>query len=129
MPIEISIPDKDIVGFNGYAKTKMEESVSEYATALIEESNRIESGRSNTGNAPEITSSMVNDAKILLGRGLIQPKQKWGIKILRVIASILSLTVGIMYDTAELQDSTYMFLFIAVITAAIFSVTVVTIKE
>ena len=129
MPIDINIPDQDIEGFNSRAQKKIKESVSEYSADLIEESNRIESARNNTSGDPEVTSSMVNDANVLIRRGLVQPKKGIGLRILRVISAILSLLVGIMYDSTKLQDSAYMLFFIVVVTAAILSVTIATIKE
>jgi len=129
MPIDIQIQDKDVSGFNNQAKLKLEEYVNEFVSDLIEEANRIESGRNSTSGSPEITSSMVNDARVLIRRGLAQPKKGMGIKILRISSAILSLVVGIMYDSTKLQDSAYMLLFIVVIAAAILSVTVATIKE
>jgi len=129
MPIEIQIQDKDVSGFNLQAKAKLEESVNEFVSDLIEEANRIESGRNSTSGSPEITSSMVNDARVLIRRGLAQPKKGMGLKILRISSAVLSLAVGIMYDSTKLQDRGYMLLFILVIAAAILSVTIATIKE
>lgn len=129
MPIAIHIQDQDVSGFNTQAKIKLEESVNEFVSDLIEEANRIESGRNSTSGDPEITSSMVNDARVLIRRGLAQPKKGMGIKILRISSAVLSLAVGMMYDSTKLQDSGYMLLFILVIAAAILSVTVATIKE
>jgi hypothetical protein len=127
--MEIIIPDDDLKGFNEKAKSKLKEASKEFVNDLIEESNRLESSRNTSGDDPEITSSMVNDAIILIRRGLAQPKKNLLIKGLRVLAAVLSLLVGVLYDKTKLQDSGYMFLFIAVITAAILTVTVATIKE
>lgn len=129
MPIDITIQDTDVEGFNHQARNKLEESVDEFVSDLIEEANRIESGRNSTSGNPEITSSMVNDARVLIRRGLAQPKKGMGVKLLRIASAVLSLAVGMMYDATKLQDSGYMFLFIIVITAAILSVTIATIKE
>lgn len=127
--MEIDIPDDDLKGFNAKAKEKLDESAKEFVGDLIEESNRIESARNTSGNDPEITSSMVNDARVLIRRGLSQPKKNMNVRLLRVVAAILSLLVGMLYDSTKLQDSGYMLLFIVVITAAILTVTISTIKE
>ncbi|KAF5028964.1 hypothetical protein DSECCO2_653520 [anaerobic digester metagenome] len=129
MPIDIQIQNESVNGFNAQAKIKLEESVNEFISDLIEEANRIESGRNTTSGSPEITSSMVNDARVLIRRGLAQPKKGLRIKILRIFSSVLSLAVGIMYDSTKLQNSGYMLFFIIVIAAAILSVTIATIKE
>ena len=127
--MEIIIPEEDLNGFNENAKGKLSEASNEFIGDLIAESNRLESSRNTTGNDPEITSSMVNDAKILIRRGLIKPKKSIGIKIIRVIATILFLLVGIMYDSKKLQNSSHMLLFIFIITAAILTTTISTIKD
>ncbi|MBN1169387.1 hypothetical protein JXA63_05895 [Candidatus Woesebacteria bacterium] len=127
--MQIQIPDQDLKGFNEKAKEKLSEATTEFVSDLIEESNRLEASRNTTGDDPQITSSMVNDARVLLRRGLSLPKKGIGIKSLRVVSAILSLSAGMLYDTTKLQDSGYMLLFIVVITAAILTVTISTIKE
>ena len=127
--MDIEILDENLKGFNSQAKVKLSEATTEFAGDLIEESNRLESSRNTTGNEPEITSSMVNDAQVLIRRGLTQPKKGIGLKILRVVAAVLSLLVGVLYDSTKLQNGGYMLLFIGVITAAILTVTISTFKE
>lgn len=127
--MNIEISDSSLKGFNDQAKAKLSEATFEFVEDLIEESNRLESSRNTTGNDPEITSSMVNDAQVLIRRGLTQPKKGLGLKILRIVAAVLSLLVGILYDSTKLQSGGYMLIFIVVITAAILTVTISTIKE
>ena len=129
MPVDIQIVDDDLKGFSGEARDHLKKATAEYATDLIEEANRIEAGRNSTGGPPEVTRGMVNDAKVLLRRGLGAPKKSWGLRILRVIAAVLSLGVGVMYDETKLQSGGYMLLFILAIAAAILTVTISTIKE
>jgi hypothetical protein len=129
MPLDIRIPDDDLTGFSDQAKERLKEATSEYVTDLIEEANRIEAGRNPTSGPPEVTRGMVNDAKVLLRRGLGAPKKSWGPRILRVFAAVLSLCVGIMYDETKLQSGGYMLLFILAVTAAILAVTISTLKE
>lgn len=129
MSLDIQIPDDDLKGFSGEARDHLKKATGEYATDLIEEANRIEAGRNSTGGPPEVTRGMVNDAKVLLRRGLGVPKKSWGMRILRVVAAVLSLCVGIMYDETKLQSGGYMLLFILAVTVAILSVTISTLKE
>ena len=129
MPEQIEIADDKLAGFSAQARTRLKDAVAEYATDLIEEANRIEAGRNSTTGPPEVTRGMVIDAKDLLRRGLGVPKKRWGFKILRVVAVILSLVVGIMYNETALQDSGYLLLFILVVAAAILAVTLSTLRE
>ncbi|MHB8138384.1 MAG: hypothetical protein ACYDGO_08350 [Smithellaceae bacterium] len=127
--MEIKVSDDVLKGFNDKAKDKLSEAATGFIDDLIEESNRLESSRNTTGDEPEITSSMVNDASILIRRGLAQPKKGIGLTILRVAAAVLPLLVGILYNSARLQDGAYMLLFIGVVTAAILTVTISIIKD
>jgi len=129
MPVDIQIADEDLSGFSNPAKGKLKEAVADYASDLIDEANRIEAGRNSTGGNPEITQGMVNDAKILLRRGLGAPKTKVWSKIWRVAAAVLSLAAGFLYDKEELQDGGYMLLFILVVATAILAVTISTLKD
>lgn len=129
MALDIQIPENDLNGFSDEARDHLKKATADYATDLIEEANRIETGRNSTGGSPEVTRGMVDDAKVLLRRGLGAPKKSMGIRILRVIAAVLSLGVGIMYDKTSLQNGGYMLLFILVFASAILTVTISTLKE
>jgi hypothetical protein len=129
MAINIQIPDSDLVGFSDQAKERLKEAMLDYTSNLIEEANRIEAGRNSAKGTPEITRGMVNDANDLLRRGLGMPRKSWGLRILRVLAAVLSLIVGIMYDELKLQNSAYMLHFILVVAGTILAVTISTLKE
>ena len=129
MPEEIRIPEDSLAGFSQQARKRLREATAEYATDLIEEANRIEAGRNSTNGSPEVTRGMIDDARILLRRGLGAPKKGRGIKILRVSAAVLPLFVGILYDRSELQNGSYMLLFILALAAAIVVVTISVLRE
>lgn len=130
MPLDIQIADDDLKGFSAQARDRLKGAMTEFATDLIEEANRIEAGRNATSGTPEVTRGMVNDAKVSLRRGLGTPRKNWGLRILRVVAAVLSLCVGFMYDQTNLQQSGgYMLLFILAVSAAILTVTITTLKE
>lgn len=129
MPINIKIQDSDVAGFNDQAQDGLKAATSEFISDMIDEANRIESGRNNTQGPPQITSSMVNDAKVLIRRGLATPKKSIGSRILRIFAAVLSLVVGIMYDKTKLQDDIYLLFFILIMAVTIICVTISTIKE
>ncbi|HZE72963.1 MAG TPA: hypothetical protein VE135_25915 [Pyrinomonadaceae bacterium] len=129
MPLDLQIPDDDLKGFSDQALDRLKEATVEYVINLIEEANRIEAGRNSTSGPPEVTRGMVNDARVLLRRGLSTPRTSWALRILRVIAAVLSLFAGIMYNENKLQSGAYMLLFILVVTAAILAVTISSLKE
>ncbi|ENJ6308877.1 MULTISPECIES: hypothetical protein [Citrobacter] len=127
--MQIDIEDRNLLGFNQPAKDELKKSATDFIDELIKESNRIESSRNPSSGNPQITSGMVTDATVFVRRGLIQPKKKIRVKVLRVISAIVSLLVGIIYDATKLQDKTYMLIFIVVVAITIISVTISTIME
>ena len=127
--MDINVKDEDLEGFNAHAKSKLKEATLSFVSDLIEESNRLESKNNTSGSGPEITSSNVNDAAILVRKGLSAQKKGWKNKIVRIIAALLPLVVGAMYDSTKLQDGAYMFTFVVVVAAAILMVTISTIME
>ena len=124
------IEDKDTEGFNPQAKVELKKSVDEFAKDLVREANRIETSMNTTAKGPEITSSIVYDAKILLRHKLSKPKIGILNKILKIAASVSCLLVGIMYQADKLKNSTgYMVFFIILITVAIILTTITFIKD
>jgi hypothetical protein len=130
MPLDVQISDDDLKGFSPQARENLKEAITDYATELIEEANRLEADRNATSGTPEVTRGMVTDANVSLRRGLGTPKKSWGLRVLRVVAAVLSLSVGFMYDQSKLQQSGgYLLLFILAVAAAILTVTITTLKE
>lgn len=129
MPIDINISDNDVDGFNEQAKTEFKDSILDFSNDLIAESNRLESSINTSSTGPEITSSIVRDAKVLLRHKISKPKRSYRIIALKICASISSLIVGIMYDKEKLQDGVYLIIYIIVIALAILLTTLIIFKE
>lgn len=129
MPIDINIPDSDVQGFNQQAQSELKKSTTEYIDDLIAEANRIESSRNTTSNGPEITSSIVKDAQVIIRHKISRPKKSWGKILIKILASLFSLISGIMYQQEKLQNSTYLVIYIVIIAIAILFTTLVIIQE
>lgn len=127
--MQISVEDKTLAGFNDPAKTELEKAARDFIEALVKESNRIEATRNPSSGNPQVTSSMVTDAAVLIRRGLARPERKWGAKTMRILAAVLSLAVGFSYDATKLQDKTYMLVFVVVVALAILATTISIIME
>lgn len=127
--MDVQIPEDDLNGFNPEAKKKLREATEGFVGDLIEEANRLESSANTAGDDPQITSSMVNDAETLIRRGLVKPKKRWGVKILRVFSVILALAVGWLYNASALRSAAYMLFFIFILAVMIICVTVSTFVE
>lgn len=129
MPINIDINDSDLAGFNDQAKQELKTSIETFSDDLIAEANRIESSVNSTSQGPEITSSIVRDAKVLIRHKISKPKRNTLSILLKIGASVLSLVAGIMYQKEKLQDTTYLVFYIIVIALAILLTTISVIKE
>lgn len=129
MPINIDINDSDLAGFNEQAKQELKTSIETFSDDLIAEANRIESSVNSTSQGPEITSSIVRDAKVLIRHKISKPKRNAMSILLKIGASVLSLVAGIMYQKEKLQDTTYLVFYIIVIALAILLTTISVIKE
>lgn len=129
MPIDIKIPDKDLEGFNTQAKEELTKSINEFTKDLISESNRIEASVNSTAKGPEITSSIVADAQVLIRHKISKPKKSFWKVVLKIGASVASLLAGVMYQKDKLQESGYLVLYIIVIAVAILLTTITVIKE
>src|SRR5437016_2931687 len=129
MPIEITIPDAALTGFNAQAQTKLHSVVKEFVDDLIDESNRIEAGQNTTEGAPEITSSMVSDARVFVRSGSTPRKESFGRRLVRILAPVLTLVVGVMYDKQSLQQGVYMAVFVIFIAAAILCTTLSALQD
>ena len=125
----VEIPDDDLAGFSAQAKKHLQDALRAYGSDLIDEANRVEAGHRPAKGDPEVTGAMVDNAKVVVLGGLRSPKQSVWLRILRVLAAVLSLVVGIMYDPAKLQDGGYMLLFVVAIAVTILLVTLSAIKE
>ena len=127
--MQISVDEKALTGFNDPAKVELTKAANDFIEDLVKESNRIEATRNPASGNPQVTSSMVTDAAVLVRRGLAQPKKKLGGKIVRILSAVLSLAVGFTYDAAKLQDKTYMLVFVVVVALAILAATISIIME
>ncbi|AVR97890.1 hypothetical protein [Pseudoduganella armeniaca] len=127
--MQIEIDDTTLTGFNVPAKAEVKKATLQFATDVIAEANRIEGSRNPQAGPPEVISGMVVEATLLVRRGLNQPRKKYGVKLIRICAAVLSLVVGFCYDATKLQDKTYMMIFVLMVALAIVSVTIATIKE
>jgi len=124
MPIVITIPDSRLTGFSEPAIEQAHASVQDYVDALMGEIDRYEQiKRLPASGRPEITGAIVKDATLLLQRGLGTKPIGWlsamMTKGIRIVAALLSLFVGMMYDAAQLQNQQYLFWFILLITLTV----------
>ena len=129
MPVDVVVSDSELVGFSEHAKSHLKVAMTRYAGELIAEANRVESDRNRTNGTPEITQGMVDDADIVMRRGIRGAKTSIWIKVLRIVSAVLALAVGVMYNQNQMQNGIYLLVFIITVAAAILALTISTLRE
>ena len=120
--MEIEIIDSSLSGYSEDAKNNIKEAIEEYSEILIEETDKVEkTHRSRTSSSvKEVVGSHVLEANSNLKENFRQSKRdKIIIGILQVLASILSIVVGCMWDSDANKINLPMFILIIAITLLI----------
>lgn len=129
MGLQIELSDEDIKYLNPPAKSELIGDIQKYIDELLKEASRLEAAGKTTVGNPEITSSMVKDAALLLKRGYKRAnKGKWQV-ILQIGASISTLVTGILFDFEKLKEPLMLVAFMLVFSIALTTSILVIIKE
>jgi hypothetical protein len=129
MPIQISIADTTTKYFNTQAVAITQASVLKFADDLCKEAGRLEAAARTTGGDPEITSSMVRDADLLLRRGYRQPRLRGWMVTARVAAPVAGFVTGLLADLQKLKDPEWLIAFIVLLAITITVTVLVASKE
>lgn len=119
MPIKIEIPDNEVTYLNQPAKDELKTSVREYIDELLDEATRLEAANNTSGGNPQIISSMISDAELLLRRGYKKPKKSAWIKIIQILSSVSAAVFGVMFDYEKVQEPTFIVLLLLVFAVAL----------
>lgn len=129
MSLELTIPDAATQYLNDQAKMTAKECVKGYADDVLKEAGRLEAAARSAGGGPEITSSMIKDADLLLRRGYRQrPRKPWLITA-QVIAPIGGVVTGFLGQTDFLKKPGLLGPFIAVLTITIAATVISVFKD
>ena len=96
MPLQITIQDEDVRYLNEPAKTELLSAVTKHSEELLQEASRLEAAVKTTPGDPEITSSMVKDAALLLKRGYSPHMRNNKLLCVQALAALSMLVTGIM---------------------------------
>lgn len=113
--MEIKIPEKNLKGFNNQAKDKLRYHIEKFIENLVEESYNLESSQNSTGDDPQITSNIVNEAKIFISRNRFSRKNSFWYVPLKILALLLASFVGTLLDIEKFKNPSHVFIFIIVI--------------
>lgn len=129
MTINTRLPDDATIHLNVRAVNEFETAITQFAEDLLRESGRLEAASKSTDGNPEITSTMVNDANILLRRGYVRQPKKPYLIASQLIATLGGFLVGLLADMDKLKDALTLVAFVILLTITITATVVSLVKD
>lgn len=109
MPLKVELSENYIQYLNEPAKCELSNSLMAYAKQLLREANRLEGDIRTTKGDPEITSSMIKDATILINRGYKNSRKSVCLIILKISAVLVSAITGFFIESLNEPWGPYVF--------------------
>ena len=129
MALEVKIPEESAKYLNERATGEFRGAVERYSSDLLREASRLEATAKSTGGDPEITSTMVKDADILLRRGYARPAKNPLLIASQLLATVGGFITGLLADTDKLKDATTLIVFVVLLTVTITATVVALVKD
>lgn len=126
---DVQISQQEIEGFTAQAAADLEKAVRKYKLDLLREISRIEASQKIGDGGPEVTSAMVHDAELVYSRGPRYRRKKGWLTFLKVVAVVSIFVSGMMANSDFLRAYSHIVYFLIAATVAIFSSTVVALRE
>jgi len=125
--MEINIPEDKESYLSEQAKEEFSGSLQSYATDLFDEASRLETASRVSEGEPEITRTMIKDAALYLKKYTHNSKPKsWWFTLLQLVSTLSTLFTGGLFNIDKFKnDSTYLIIFLLVLTVTIVSNTAV----
>lgn len=98
MPIRIEIPDDSTRHLNEQAKRELKKAVVSHGEEILREANYLEANLRSTSGQPEITSSNIKDATLIVRRNLGNRRKPIGLILIKLGASFFALATGFVKD-------------------------------
>ncbi len=128
MALDLKVPDDAEKHLKERAAAEYQDAP-RYAGDLLKEASRLEAANKSTGGAPEITSTMVKDADILLRRGYARPSRKPLLIGAQLVATVGGFATGLLADMDKLRDPNTLVLFVVLLAVTITAVVLALVKE
>ena|ERR1700722_18236661 len=93
------------------------------------EANRLEAATKSTRGTPEITSTMIRDANILLRRGYSRPPKGSLLIISQIASTVGALATGLLANTEKLNQPGGLALFVLVLVVTITATVLAFVKD
>jgi hypothetical protein len=129
MTFDLKVPDEVTKHLKERAAAEYRGAVERYAVDLLKEASRLEAANKGTSGDPEITSTMVKDADILLRRGYARPSKKPLLIGAQLVATVGGFVTGLLADMDKLRDANALVLFVVILTLTITAAVVALVKD
>jgi len=126
-PVAVTPSTQQLGHLNDAARAKFEASVQKFASDLLDEAERLEAGTSTAGGAPEITSSIVDDANLLVRRAYRRPPRSMVATCAQIWTGAALIVVGVA--TNHLDKGWGQIVFAISVAAAMIGTLVFLLKE
>src|SRR5260221_14334217 len=104
MPIVVKLPDNAAKHLKAQAESAYQVALETFADDLLKEASRLEAAAKGTSGDPEITSTMVNDANILLRRAYARPRKSRIVVASQLISTVGGAVTGLLADMEKLKN-------------------------
>lgn len=119
MKIEIEIADSKLENLSDSANDQLKAISKKHIEDILDEAGRLEASRNGSGNNPEITAAIINDA-VEFTKKYRFSKRKPGRKIiLQILAFITTVLTGGLFQPKEFTDKWFLIAFLVVFLIAI----------
>jgi len=128
--IEVLLPEEHERHLNEPAKAELRSAIGNFAEDLLEEAGRLEAAMRTTKGDPEVTSSMVRDADLLVRRGYRKVRKPRWLVLAQIVVIASTFTTGVLLDFQKFQTTPlYLGAFIVSLAVALGTNIVVYLKE
>lgn len=126
----VTIPAEATRYLNVQARVELNAATTRYAEDLVKEAGRLEANARGVAGDPEITTTMIHDAEMVLRRGYSrQQSRSVLVTSCQVIAIVGGIATGLLADMEKLQDPFTMVVFVAVLAATITASVIAFLKD
>lgn len=134
MAFNLTVPPDLTTYLNAQAHAEAQKRIQVYALDLLREAGRLETASSTADADPQITSTMVADADLLLRRGYRQPPRSYLLTVGKIISPVGALVTGILAtamwaDADKLREASWLIAFVILLVITVIATVLVVVKE
>ena len=119
MKIEIEIADSKLENLSDSANDQLKAISKKHIEDILDEAGRLEASRNSSGNNPEITAAIINDAVEFTRKFRFSKRSTSKKIILQIIAFIATVLTGGLFQPKEFTDKWSLISFLVVFLLAI----------